>query len=105
MQVLFDQGTPVPLRLYLPSHKVTTVFEKGWSRFKNGDLLRLAESEGFEVFVTTDQNLKYQQNLSARALAIVVLSTTSWPIIQKQTGRVLNVIDTLAHGGYIELQF
>jgi hypothetical protein len=105
MQVLFDQGTPVPLRLHLTSHKVTTVFEKGWNRFKNGDLLRLAESEGFEVFVTTDLILKYQQILSARSLAIVVLSTTSWPIIQKQTGRVLDAIDTLVRGGYIEVRF
>ena len=51
MQVLFDQGTPVPLRRYLTSHSVSTVFEKGWSAMQNGDLLRTAEQEGFEVLV------------------------------------------------------
>jgi hypothetical protein len=63
MQVLFDQGTPVPLRRYLAPHSITTVFEKGWSTMQNGELLRTAEGEGFEVLVSTDQNLKYQQNL------------------------------------------
>ena len=63
MRVLFDQGTPVPLRRYLALHAVVTVFEKGWSTLQNGELLSTAEDEGFEVLVTTDQNLKYQQNL------------------------------------------
>lgn len=105
MQVLFDQGTPVPLRFFLTSHEVTTVFEKGWGRFQNGDLLNAAENEGFEVFVTTDQNLRYQQNLAARSLAIVLLSTTSWPKIQKHTDRVVAAIDTIARGGYVEVWF
>jgi hypothetical protein len=64
MRVLFDQGTPVPLRRFLSSHTVTTVYEKGWSRTPNGDLLRLADQEMFEVFLTTDQRLRYQQNLT-----------------------------------------
>jgi len=72
---------------------------------QNGDLLRLAENEGFEVFVTTDQNLKYQQNLTDRSLAIMVLSTTSWPIIEKQTDRVAKAIDTITPGGYVEVTF
>jgi hypothetical protein len=54
MRVLFDQGTPVPLRGFLSSHTVTTVYEKGWSRTRNGDLLWLADQEMFEVFLTTD---------------------------------------------------
>jgi len=77
MRVLFDQGTPVPLRAFLSSHTVTTVYEKGWSRTRNGDLLQLADKEMFEVFLTTDQNLKYQQNLTEHRIAIVVLPTTS----------------------------
>ena len=59
MRVLFDQGTPVPLRRFLNSHTVTTVYEKGWSRTPNGDLLRLADQEMFEVFLTTDQRLRH----------------------------------------------
>ena len=67
MRVLFDQGTPVPLRRHLTLHVVATVFEKGWSTLQNGELLSTAEyDEGFEVLVTTDQSLKYQQNLKNR---------------------------------------
>ena len=105
MQVLFDQGTPVPLRRYLSAHTVITVFEKNWNRMQNGELLRTAEDQAFEVLVTTDQNLKYQQNLSGRALAIVVLSTTSWLVIEPQAERVVNVIDTITPGSYVEITF
>jgi len=95
MRVLFDQGTPVPLRRFLNSHAVTTVYEKGWSRTRNGDLLRLADQEMFEVFITTDQHLKSQQNLTDRQIAIVVLPTTSWPVIQKHTAKIAAVLDSI----------
>ena len=61
MRILFDQGTPVPLRKILTSHQVETAFERGWSTLTNGELLAAAEQEGFEVFVTTDRNLQDQQ--------------------------------------------
>ena len=82
MRILFDQGTPVPLRKFLNTHQVETVFERGWSTLTNGDFLARCEEEGFEVFVTTDKNLCNQQNLSGRNIVIVVLSSTSWPRIQ-----------------------
>jgi hypothetical protein len=72
LQILFDQGTPVPLRLALGNHTVATAFEMGWSDLGNGDLLRATEGR-FDVFITTDQNLRYQQNLAVRQLAILVL--------------------------------
>jgi len=78
MRVLFDQGTPDPLRQSLLGHEVATAYERGWSSLKNGELLDVAEREGYEVFVTTDSNLRYQQNLAGRQLAIVVLLSTSW---------------------------
>ena len=77
MRVLFDQGTLVLLRRFLNSHTVTTVYEMGWSSTRNDDLLRLADQQMFEVFLTTDQNLKHQQNLTDHQIAIVVLPTTS----------------------------
>ena len=77
MKILFDQGTPAPLRSVLVNLSVVTAYEKGWSTLKNGDLILAAESEGFEVFVTTDSKLKYQQNLQRRTIAIVVLLSTS----------------------------
>ncbi len=63
MRILFDQGTPVLLRQTLTAHKVSTAFEMGWAKLENGDLLRAAEGQ-FDVFITTDQNLRYQQNLA-----------------------------------------
>ena len=66
----------MPLRRSLLGHEVTTAHEQGWSRLQNGELISAAEEAGFEVFVTTDKNLKYQQNLSVRRLAVVILLTT-----------------------------
>ena len=103
MQVLFDQGTPVPLRRYLPGHSVDTAYERGWSQLANGDLLTCAEQEGYEVLVTTDRNLCYQQNLAERRIAIVVLLSTSWPRIQPQTARIRAVVDGMQPGGYEEI--
>jgi hypothetical protein len=105
MRVLFDQGIPLPLRRFLSSHTVTTVYEKGWSRTPNGDLHRLADQEMFEVFLTTDQRLRYQQNLTNRRIAIVVLPTTSWPVIQKRTAKIVEVLDSIAPGDLIEIDF
>ncbi|MEO6184204.1 MAG: hypothetical protein ABIP71_14090 [Verrucomicrobiota bacterium] len=81
MKILFDQGTPAPLRHTLANHSVVTAFEQGGSDLQNGDLIRVADAGDFQVLITTDQNLKYQQNLRGRKLAILVLLTTSWPKI------------------------
>jgi hypothetical protein len=78
MQILFDQGTPVPLREHLGNHTVATAFELGWSTLKNGELLAAAEGS-FDLLITTDQQIRFQQNLGGRRLAILVLPTTSWP--------------------------
>jgi len=103
VRILFDQGTPVPLRNHLPSHEVATVFELHWSTLTNGDLLLQAETAGFDLLVTTDQNLRYQQNLAARRIAVVVLSSTSWPRIQKAIANVVDAITRARPGVYIEV--
>lgn len=100
MKVLFDQGTPVPLRTHFTSHHVSTAYELGWATLKNGELLAAAESNGFEVFVTTDASLAYQQNLSNRKIAIVVLSTTSWPRIQKNITAIIQAVDIATPNSY-----
>jgi predicted nuclease of predicted toxin-antitoxin system len=104
VKILFDQGTPVPLRKYLTSHQVSTAFEKGWNNIKNGELLQKAEYERFEVLVTTDQNLRYQQNLHQRKIAIVVLLSTSWPKIQRNIVYVVSTIDTAQANDYLEVE-
>lgn len=100
VRILFDQGTPVPLRQFLTQHEVVTAYERGWAMLTNGQLLAVAESEGFAVFVTTDTRLKYQQNLSARRIAIVVLSTPSWLRIQNAVEKIVRVIETATDATY-----
>ena len=103
MRVLFDQGTPVPLRDSLQQHAVSTAFERGWSELKNGELLDAAEREGFAVLVTTDTKLKFQQNLSGRRIAIVALLTTSWPRIERAAAEVVKAIAAATPGSYTEV--
>lgn len=103
MRILFDQGTPVPLRKFLEKHQVSTAYELGWSQLTNGDLLNAAEQEAFDVFITTDKNLQYQQNLTTRKIAIIVLSSTSWPQIQKVLDLTIHTIDKSAPNSYVEI--
>lgn len=103
MKILFDQGTPVPLRRHLHPHTVDTASERGWSELQNGDLLAQAEASGYQALITTDQNLKFQQNLAGRHLAVLVLTTTSWPKIKEKVGRVREVLERLGEGDYAEV--
>jgi hypothetical protein len=75
-----------------------------WSQLTNGELLAAATEAGFEVLVTTDQNLRYQQNLTDRKIAVVVLMTASWPRISKQADKVAAAIEGAGSGGYIEVE-
>ncbi len=84
-------------------HEVSTAYECGWSTLKNGELLAAAEAEGFEVLITTDTNLKYQQNLASRTIAIVVLSTTSWPRIKAAPKVVIAAVAAATPGSYAEV--
>jgi hypothetical protein len=103
VRILFDQGTPVPLRKLLSSHQVETTFERGWNTLSNGDLLAAAERDGFEIFVTTDKNIRNQQNLGGLRIAVVVLSSTSWPRIQKAAAAVKQAIDAGLPGNFREV--
>jgi hypothetical protein len=104
MRVLFDQGTPVPLRWHLSGHTVSTAYEMGWSGLANGDLLSKAESQ-FDLMITTDQNLRYQQDLKGRKLALLVLPTTSWPEIQKHISEITSAVSGMTSGAYLEMRW
>ena len=104
MRIVFDQGTPAPLRRALAGHSVATAFELGWSGLANGDLLRQAEAQ-FDPLITTDQNLQYQQNLAAWRLAILVLPTTSWPEISQHESEVAAAVSAIRPGEYRELRW
>jgi hypothetical protein len=104
MRILFDQGTPAPLRKSLPGHDVVTAYEMGWSQLTNGNLLKEAESS-FDVFITTDQSLQHQQNLRGRRLAILALWTTSWPKLERHLPEIVAAIEKLNPGDFAELSF
>ena len=92
------------MREFLPGHSVTTAPEMGWGALKNGDLLREAEGQ-FEAFISTDQNLKYQQQVVGRKLAILVLPTNDWPTIRSKGAEIAAKVTTLKPGGFVELDW
>ena len=103
MRVLFDQGTPVPIKRYLAAHEVSISSDLGWDRLRNGDLLRAAEREGYEVLLTTDKNLRYQQHLKEYSIAIVVIGHSQWPALQPHIHRVVEAGDAATPGSYAEV--
>ena len=98
MKVLFDHGTPAPLRRHLPEHSVHRSAEKGWDQLENGELIQRAEEEGYEVIVTTDQSMQYQQNLTDIKISIVVLLSTAWPRLQHRTEEIRKAIEEVQPG-------
>lgn len=103
MRILFDQGTPAPLRAFLADHTVVTAYEAGWSDLSNGDLIAAAERDAFDLLITTDRSLRYQQNLSGRRLAILVLTTTSWPKLRAFATAIAQQATRLVSGDYVEI--
>lgn len=103
MRILFDHGTPYPLRVSLTGHSITRTQDMGWDRLSNGELLTAAEQAGFELLLTTDKNIRYQQNLSGRKIAIVVLGTAQWPVLRLHTQQVVTAVNAVTPGSYTEV--
>ena len=103
MLILFDQATPVPIRPYLEGHIVRTAAQQGWDKLRNGDLLAAAEDAGFDVLLTTDKNMRYQQNLAGRKIAIVVLGQQQWPRLQPHIHRVVEAVNAATPGCFAEV--
>ena len=104
MLILFDQSTPAPLRGHLKNHSVVEARERGWDRLTNGDLLDVAEAAGFDVFVTADKNLRYQQNLAKRKIVIVVIGNAQWRILQLHVDPVIAAVNGATPGSYVEVE-
>ena len=107
MKIIFDQGVPKPLQAHLSGHEVRRAFELGWAQKKNGELLALAENAGFELLVTTDQNLLHQQNFHARKIAVFILGRGNWPEIKPHAGRIAARINEIRNLGiyFFEIPF
>ena len=99
-RVLLDENLPQKLRLLLADHAVVTTAYQGWAGMSNGALLAAAEEAAFEVLVTADQGLNYQQNLKDRKLAVVVLSTNKSSIVIENASRICSAIDAASPGSF-----
>ena len=104
MRILFDQGTPRPLRNFLPDHTVDIPAPKGWAALSNGELLDMVEQEGFEVLITTDQSMRCQQNLDDRRLAVIVLRSGSRPYDPSTIEEIRSAVVTAQPGEFQEIQ-
>ena len=104
MRILLDHNVPVPLRSWLIGHQVQTAYEQGWAELTNGVLLQMAEDAGFEVMITTDQGIRYQQNLSGRKLTLVVISTNDRTRIRKSKSVVVDAISEMLPGSLVEIR-
>ena len=104
MLVLFDQGTPVPIRRHLSQHIVRTTAQEGWATLTNGELLSVAEAAAFDVLVTTDKNIRYQQNLDSRRIAIVVIGYSQWPGLEPHVDLVVAAVNGATPASYVEIE-
>lgn len=103
MRILFDQGVPRGLAASFQGHEVTEARRLNWERVSNGELLKLAEGAGFEVLVTTDKNLRYQQNLVGRKISIVVLGNSPWWLVRQHLEQIVAAVSVATPGSYAEV--
>ena len=103
MRILFDQGVPRGLAASLPDHDVTEARELRWERISNGELLRLAEDAGFNLIVTTDKNVRYQQNLAGRTISLVVLGNSPWWLVQRHLEGIIAALNGAQPGSFVEV--
>ena len=103
MLILFDHVTPRGVARSLKGHTVTKAKDRGWDKLTNGDLLAEAEQAGFDVLVTADKNMRYQQNLTGRRIALVVLSTPQWPLVKLHLDKIAAAVDVATPGSFAEV--
>ena len=105
MRILFDKNVPVGVRRFLLKHEVHTFVEMQWyPQLENGELLDVAEESGFDVLVTSDQNIRYQQNLTGRKLALVVLASNIWPVVRQYGAAITAKVDAATLGSYVFIE-
>jgi predicted nuclease of predicted toxin-antitoxin system len=102
-RILLDHNLALDLRDLLPGHDVSHAVEMGWHQIGNGELLTIAEAAGFQIVITADQNIRYQQNLSGRRLSLVVVSTNHWPTLRGSIGLIMETLGLVTSGSYHEV--
>ena len=104
MKILCDNGTPNPIARSLVGHQVAFARQIGWHELKNGELLQQAEDAGYEMLLTSDKNLRYQQNLSGRRIAVLVLGNQQWPDVRLHLDRIVAAVNSATPGSYLEIE-
>lgn len=104
MLVLLDNNVPRGVCRALTGHTVLEARERGWATLKNGELLRNAGTAGFDVLVTADQNIRYQQNLEKRQIAVVVLTQLRWGLVRRRLREIAAAVDASIPGSFIEVE-
>ncbi|MFA6289062.1 MAG: hypothetical protein WC661_16895 [Opitutaceae bacterium] len=103
MKVIFDENVPLPLRQFFVGHEVTSVQLEGWTGVENGAIIDHVEGR-FDVLLLADKNLRYQQNLTGRKVALVELPTNRWPILRQMAERIVEAVSRARPGDYIILE-
>jgi hypothetical protein len=103
VKILFDANTPAPLARLLRGHDVVRADELGWQGLENGALLEAAEKARFDLLLTCDQNVEYQQNFTNRRVALVVLSSNHWPTLRRVAGRIASAVDFVQAGQIVRI--
>ena len=104
MRILFDNGTPKPISACLTGHQVTYARQIGWHQLENGELIRRAERAGYDLLLSTDKNIRYQQNLTGRKISIVVLGNSQWPIVRLHLDIIASTVNAASPGSYAEVE-
>ena len=104
MLILLDHGTPRPLHAYLPGHTVHAAAQMGWDLLPDGTLLTIAEEAAYDLLITTDHNIRYQQNLAARRISVLVLMKNDWRLIRPRVDDINAAVDQIQPGDYVEIE-
>jgi hypothetical protein len=104
MKILFDNGTPRPIARCLIGHEVIHARRIGWHELENGELIRRAEEAGYDLLLSTDKRIRYQQNLFHRKIALVVLGNQQWPSVRLHLDRVAAAVNAATPGSYTEVE-
>ena len=104
MKILFDNGTPKPIAHGLIGHEVSFARQIGWHELGNGELIQKAEDAGYEVLLSTDKNIRYQQNLRGRTISLVILGNSQWPLVQLHLERIVAAVNACTAGSYAEVE-
>jgi predicted nuclease of predicted toxin-antitoxin system len=104
MRVLFDHNVPRGIARHLAGHSVTKAKDRGWEKLTNGNLLAAAENAGFDLLLTADKNMRYQQNLAGRKIALVVVSLSTWRIVRLHLDKIADAVNSANPGSFAQVE-